>query len=77
VILAVNIDEDREEVEAYTESLALTFPTLLDEGGTVARAYGVRGVPTNVLVDREGMIQLQRVGPLNASLVEEYLVPAL
>lgn len=31
----------------------------MDEGGQVAAAYGVRGTPTVVLVDRHGVVRYQ------------------
>jgi hypothetical protein len=64
-------------VQAYTQELGLTFPTLLDKNGGVAQTYRVRGVPTSVFINREGMIHVQHGGPLNESLINKYLDPIL
>ena len=37
---------------------------LLDEDGDVTRGYGVRALPATFLVDRQGVLRLQRLGPL-------------
>ncbi len=57
VILAVDDERvGRAVVEGFQRDLGLTFPILLDSSGDVSALYGVRGLPTTVLVDREGRI---------------------
>jgi peroxiredoxin len=36
------------------DELGLSFPVLLDTAGSVARKYGVRGLPATLLVGRDG-----------------------
>jgi len=36
----------------------------LDEDGSVTRAYGVRALPASFLVDRQGVLRDQHLGPL-------------
>lgn len=69
----MNVDESRETVQAYTQESGLTFPTLLDENGTVTREYRVQGIPTSLFITREGVIQVRHTGPVDESLIEEYL----
>jgi thiol-disulfide isomerase/thioredoxin len=64
VVLAVNMQEDREAVVRYAETLGLTFPLLLDRNGSVSTRYNVTGLPTSYFVDREGTIQSMNIGPL-------------
>ena len=64
-------------MQAYTQELGLTFPTLLDEKGGVAQRYRTRGIPTSFFINRKGVIQAQHAGPLNESLIEKYLDPIL
>jgi len=52
----VNIMEPREKVAKFTKANALPFKILLDESGDVANSYSVIGVPTLVLIDKEGKI---------------------
>jgi hypothetical protein len=60
-------------VQAYTQQLGLTFPTLLDNTKAVAQRYRISGVPTSFFINREGMVHARHVGPLNESLIKEYL----
>jgi peroxiredoxin len=69
----VDIGEGREIVQAFAQEQGLTFPILLDENGAVAQGYRVRGVPTSFFINREGVIQAQYTGPLDESLIREYL----
>ena len=45
--------EPRPEVERFCEMWGIKGPILLDPGGELATTLGVRGVPTNVVVDGE------------------------
>ena len=71
VILAVNLDTGpRSMVEAFVKELELTFPILLDPRGASARTYQVLGLPTSYLIDRDGRLVRQELGPRNWSLGE-------
>jgi hypothetical protein len=49
--------EPRPEVERFCEMWGIKGPILLDPGLELAGALGVRGVPTNVVVDSDGTIR--------------------
>jgi len=55
-ILGVDYRESREKVSAAVKARDIRYPVLLDGSGKVALAYGVIGVPTYVLISREGKI---------------------
>ena len=55
-IVNIDIQESKEKVAKFTAKQELPYRTLLDEDGTVSGVYEVRGVPTMVLVDKNGMI---------------------
>ena len=48
--------EPRPEVERFCEMWGIKGPILLDPKGELASTLGVRGVPTNVVVDTDGTI---------------------
>ena len=48
--------DPRPEVERFCELWGVEATILLDETAEYARALGVRGVPTNVLVDSDGTV---------------------
>ncbi len=56
VILAINVRQDRQTAAAFVQRLGVSYDTLLDEEGVVARDYGVLGLPTTFLVDRDGRL---------------------
>jgi peroxiredoxin len=56
-VLGVNMMESREPVNNFAILRNLTFPIVLDEDGMVsAQRFGVRGLPTSIIVDRDGRI---------------------
>lgn len=55
-ILALDYRETQERVAAAVKSLGIRYPVLLDERGQVARAFGVVGIPTYVLIGRNGTV---------------------
>jgi hypothetical protein len=63
--------DPRPEVERFCELWGIEGPILLDETAEYARLLGVRGVPTNVLVDSDGTVQgfgLVRLDELDAAV---------
>jgi peroxiredoxin len=64
VVLAISIDGDGEKsVKPYITKQAFTFLTTIDPRMEVARKFGVRGVPTTYIVNREGAIVAHGFGP--------------
>jgi hypothetical protein len=49
--------EPRPEVKRFCEMWGIKGPILLDPGGVLASTLGVRGVPTNVVVDSDGTVR--------------------
>ena len=47
----------RPEVERFCEMWGIKGPILLDPGLELAGVLGVRGVPTNVVVDSDGTVR--------------------
>ncbi|MGZ3494050.1 MAG: TlpA disulfide reductase family protein [Thermodesulfobacteriota bacterium] len=62
VVLAVNVKQSAQVAEAFTAQLDITFPIPLDPDGELARRYGVYAIPTNFLIDRQGIIREILVG---------------
>jgi peroxiredoxin len=72
-ILAINLREDRQKVQSFADELNMTFPVLLDQSGKVSQAYYVRGIPTTVFIDEEGIIQIVHVGTLSDKILRDYV----
>lgn len=59
-VVNIDIQESREKVSKFAAQNQLPYRVLLDREGTVSGVYDVRGVPTMVLVDRDGMISCRQ-----------------
>jgi len=64
VVLAVNQWEDPDHVFAYTGELNVfpSFPILFDPDSSVAERYGVKGLPSSFLLDRDGRLRYRAIG---------------
>ncbi len=73
-VLAINIGESRSQALGFVESNRLSFPVLLDRDGKVAEQYNVRNIPTTIFVDKEGIIQVIKIGTFpNKAAIEDNL----
>lgn len=58
VVLGVNNMEGAAEVAAFAQEQRIAFPLLLDTDGRAAeKLFGVRYLPTSMIIDREGNIR--------------------
>jgi peroxiredoxin len=60
-VFGVN-DEDIDTIRDYIAEHEYSFPTLLDPEQLAMNLYRIRGIPTMVVIDREGKISHYRVG---------------
>ena len=72
-IIAVNLREGPERVGPFVERLHMEFPVLLDSSGKVGNAYSVRGIPTSIFLDENGVIQAVHVGTLTDESLQKYV----
>ena len=57
MLLAVNVDDNRKDAQAFLKRLDLQFPTLFDGNKNVAKLYGVDTMPATLLIDRDGRVR--------------------
>ncbi len=62
-MVAISVDEKREDVEAFQARMQISFPILLDPAQESSRAYQTMGYPESLLLDPEGRIIERYVGP--------------
>lgn len=77
VVVAVNVEQDRQTVRKFVGKLHITYPVLLDPDGKIADQYGITGYPTGFLLDRAGIVQSSSVGEISADLMRPLLYPLL
>lgn len=61
-VLGVSEDASAELVRAYASARRMSYPLLLDQGNRAMDLYGVRGVPSTFLLDREGAVRASWIG---------------
>ena len=62
-ILAVSIDAmGAKAVAPVMKEYELSFPALLDTGGTIQRLYGTTGIPETFIINKEGVIEQKIIG---------------
>ncbi len=70
VIVAVNLDQDRELADAFLLKLPPKFRVEFDSAGNIARQFGVQGMPSSFLVDRHGRVRVAHAGFRDAQRAE-------
>ena len=64
VILAVSIDESgADTVRPFMKKHKLSFPALIDSAGTLKNLYQTTGVPESFIIDKQGRILEEIIGP--------------
>ena len=61
-IVAVNLQESKSVVNSYIEENGYTYNVLLDPLGISWQSYGTNGIPTNYIIDSDGMVLARAIG---------------
>ncbi|KHF38881.1 thiol-disulfide oxidoreductase ResA [Halalkalibacter okhensis] len=72
-IIAVNANEPKLTVERFANRHGLTFPIAIDNGLNVIEAYGIRPLPTTVLIDENGVIVRVFTGGMTEQMVRDFM----
>ncbi|MCO6453486.1 MAG: TlpA family protein disulfide reductase [Caldilineales bacterium] len=65
MLLAVDVGEDAQSVQAFIDELGLTFPIALDRDQAVTQQYRIVGLPTSYYIDRDGVIKDLLIGAVS------------
>jgi peroxiredoxin len=77
VILGVNEGESKDRAATFARSLGITFPIALDEQQQYGRVYAALGLPTTVVVGRDGKIVRGFDGQLTYGQMTDAVGPLL
>ncbi|WP_052315989.1 TlpA family protein disulfide reductase [Desulfomonile tiedjei] len=55
--LAIDVGQSEEHVKNFVKRMKISFPICMDHDGKAARSYGVKGLPTYFLIDKQGAIR--------------------
>lgn len=63
VMLTVTTDLQRQGIAHFLSQLRVSLPVLFDEDQEVSRSFMVRGLPTTIVIARDGTLVGRAVGP--------------
>ncbi len=75
--LAIDSGEDEATVRRYVERNPFPYPVLLDPQDAVGRRYGIVGLPTVIIIDRQGQLVFAQTGVTSARTLRRALNQAL
>ncbi|MBI1885362.1 MAG: TlpA family protein disulfide reductase [Chloroflexi bacterium] len=62
-VVGVNLQEDRDTIQDYSDDFGMDFPIPIDHSGDVGREYRLLGLPTTYFIDRDGVVRSVYRGP--------------
>ncbi len=61
-VLAINLDEKPEDAKSFLQKHPAHFTVAYDAGGQCPQDFGVQGMPSSYLIDREGIVRYVHLG---------------
>ena len=62
-VVAITTDQQEQAMRAFAKSLGLSFPILIDPSKDISAAFGVRGLPTTIIIGPDGTLRGRAIGP--------------
>ena len=75
-MLSVVFSDSAADARASQEQLGVTWPTLTDNGGTIALDYGVRELPSTFVIAPDGRVVASIVAPVTAADLDQIMAKA-
>ena len=75
--LGVVFQDEESKILGFLQQRGAAYPTVVDDRGKTAIAYGVGGVPETFILDANGTIVVKHDGPISAEQLQSYLAEAL
>ena len=73
IVLLVDSKETPEVVQAFVDEFDITHPVLLDTDGVVSELYQIFAIPTEIFIDKDGMIRAKIIESVRPELLAEKL----
>lgn len=71
VIVGVNLDQESSAARAFLQQVPANFTIVFDSAARLPEAYGLMGMPSSYLLDRQGRIRATHTG-FHSGRVDEY-----
>lgn len=62
MLLAINLDEMADAPAAFLHEHPVSYASLADPSGDVAKKFGLVGMPTSFVIDRDGVVRSRHTG---------------
>jgi thiol-disulfide isomerase/thioredoxin len=77
-VIGVSVQESSaDDIRRYVDAYGIGYPIVADLTGSIFRAWQVYGLPTQFILDRDGMIRAVVQGPVDAATAEGLVAPLL
>jgi cytochrome c biogenesis protein CcmG/thiol:disulfide interchange protein DsbE len=73
VFLGIDFEDAKGDALNFLQTYGITYPNVIDAGGSVAISYGVSGVPETFFIDRHGVIVHKVIGELTEQTLQSNL----
>src|SRR6266508_754433 len=73
IILLVDSKETPEVIQGFVDEFGITHPVLLDKDGAVSDLYQIFAIPTEIFIDKDGMIRAKIIESVTTELLAEKL----
>jgi cytochrome c biogenesis protein CcmG, thiol:disulfide interchange protein DsbE len=61
-VLAINVDHDRADADRFLNEFHPHFDVRFDPQGSWAQQFKVSGMPTSLIIDRQGVVRFTHIG---------------
>ena len=75
--LGVVFQDKEDKIQAFLNERGSAYPTLVDQEGKTAIAYGVGGVPETFFLNKDGKIVEKFVGPIDSDTLQQNVRKAM
>ena len=72
-ILSIDIQESKKKVNSFVKKNRINYPVALDSNAEAARLYNVVGIPLNIILDNNGVIQYKDNRPPSKEILVKLL----
>lgn len=75
-IVGLNYKDQRSDALNWLLQLGNPYVmSVMDSEGRVGIDYGVYGVPETYVIDKQGVIRMKHIGPINPAVLQEKILP--
>lgn len=71
--LGVVFQDKEEKILGFLQQRGESYPTVVDDAGKTAIAYGVGGIPETYFIDANGVIVAKYNGPMSSDILQAHL----